>query len=134
LDAKGCARCCVVTNAIYDKSTQQWTDVPQSWKMFYEGVSPLDDKHRIFEAESNDLFTWTKRGLALDVGEDGAWDAKGVSSPHCIRYVKLTERTVSCFASAKFAECSRADWMMGRNECTTPVKGPTEALLLASPS
>jgi hypothetical protein len=97
LDAKGCARCCVVTNAIYDKSTQQWTDVPQSWKMFYEGVSPLDNKHRIFEAESNDLFTWTKVGLALDVGDDGAWDVKGVSSPHCIRYVKWTERVVSSF-------------------------------------
>ena len=54
--------------------------------MYYEGVSSQDGKHRILMAESNDGRTWTKTGLALDVGEEGAWDCNGVSSPHCIRY------------------------------------------------
>jgi hypothetical protein len=88
LDAKGCARCCVEADAAFDKSLQQWTESEiGGWNMYYEGVSPTDNKHRIFMAESKDGITWTKLGLALDVGDDGAWDCKGVGSPHCVRYV-----------------------------------------------
>ena len=57
--------------------------------MYYEGVSSSDNKHRILMAKSRDGRTWTKTGLALDVGEDGAWDCNGVSSPHIIRYVHV---------------------------------------------
>lgn len=85
LDAKGCARCCVVADATYNESTQQWTEMEGSRTMYYEGVSSIDNKHRILMAESKDGMTWTKRGLALDVGVDSAWDSKGVGSPHCIR-------------------------------------------------
>lgn len=87
LDAKGCARCCVVADAVFDKSTLQWTELENAWKMYYEGVSPIDNKHRIFAAESKDGMKWTKLGLAFDVGGDGAWDCKGVGSPHCVRCV-----------------------------------------------
>lgn len=85
LDAKGCSRCCVFKDAIYDEYTATWTELENSWKMYYEGVSATDSKHRILMAQSRDARTWTKVGLALDVGEDGAWDSHGVSSPHCIR-------------------------------------------------
>lgn len=85
LDAKGCSRCCVFKDAIYDEDTEVWTGLENSWKMYYEGVSATDNKHRILMAQSKDGRTWTKVGLAFDVGEDGAWDCQGVSSPHCIR-------------------------------------------------
>jgi len=84
-DAKGCSRCSVFQDAIYDEETETWTQLKNSWKMYYEGVCATDNKHRILMAESKDGRTWTKTGLALDVGEDGAWDCNGVSSPHCIR-------------------------------------------------
>ena len=86
LDAKGCARCCVVTDAVFDKATLQWSELEKAWMMYYEGVSS-DNRHRIFMAESKDGAKWKKRGLALDVGDEGAWDSKGVGSPHCVRYV-----------------------------------------------
>ena len=85
LDAKGCSRCCVFKDAIYDEETETWTELENSWKMYYEGVSAKDNKHRILMAQSKDGRTWNKVGLALDVGEDGAWDSHGVSSPHCLR-------------------------------------------------
>jgi hypothetical protein len=89
LDAKGCARCCVVKDAVFNESKLEWTEMDNAWKMYYEGVSPSDNKHRIMMAESKDGMKWTKLGLALDVGEDGAWDCKGVGSPHCVRCVLL---------------------------------------------
>lgn len=86
LDNVGCARCCVVQDAVFEDGA--WTVVENSWKMYYEGVSSLDKKHRIMMAESRDGFLWEKIGVALDIGGDEAWDAGGVGSPHCIRYVK----------------------------------------------
>merc|ERR1719296_196253 len=54
--------------------------------MLYEGVSSEDGKHRILAAESDNLQSWKKMGLVLDVGDsDDAWDSKGVGSPHVIR-------------------------------------------------
>lgn len=85
LDAQGCARCCVVKDAAFDSRSQRWIESENGWKMYYEGGSPVDNKHRILWAESKNGKDWSKRGLALDVGADGAWDCKGVGSPHCIR-------------------------------------------------
>jgi len=90
LDSKGCSRCSVFKDAVFDAATETWTELDNSWKMYYEGVSASDNKHRILMAESKDGCTWTKTGLALDVGEDDAWDCNGVSSPHCIRYVVVS--------------------------------------------
>ena len=62
-----------------------WEEDKNGWMMFYEGVSSEDGKHRILAAESNDLKTWNKLGLVMDVGEsDDAWDCQGVGSPHVI--------------------------------------------------
>jgi hypothetical protein len=38
---------------------------------------------------------WTKFGMVLDVGHANTWDCKGVGSPHCIRYVRLTLLSLS---------------------------------------
>ena len=86
LDGAGCARCNVVKKATLDEEGFWKEGEDDGWIMFYEGVSSEDGKHRILAAESDDLETWTKIGLVLDVGEsDEAWDAKGVGSPHVIR-------------------------------------------------
>lgn len=83
LDAGGCARCCVVRDAKFENGS--WKELT-SWTMFYEGVSPDDNKHRILSATSKDGRKWTKTGLALDLGtDDDAWDCGGVSAPHVLR-------------------------------------------------
>eukprot|EP00984_Skeletonema_dohrnii_P006178 scaffold2206_cov97-Skeletonema_dohrnii-CCMP3373.AAC.2 len=85
LDGAGCARCNVVKKATLD-AEGFWKEDDSGWIMFYEGVSSEDGKHRILAAESDDLESWRKIGLVLDVGESGeSWDAKGVGSPHVIR-------------------------------------------------
>ena len=84
LDAAGCARCCVVRDAIFDEDNGKWEELA-TWKMYYEGVSPMDNKHRIMVAESRDGREWTKLGVALDVGAEGAWDCGGTGSPHVVR-------------------------------------------------
>ena len=86
LDAGGCARCAVVKDAEFDGKSWHEKD---SWTMYYEGVSK-DGKHRIMKAESVNGSTWTKLGLAFDVGPPGSWDGEGVGSPHIIRYVFAT--------------------------------------------
>lgn len=83
-DKAGCARCCVFQEASYDPATSTWTK-ESDWKMLYEGVSPEDGKHRILLAVSKDGINWSKKGVALDVGAEGAWDCGGVGSPHIIR-------------------------------------------------
>lgn len=83
LDNMGCARCCVVQDAVFQDGA--WQLVENSWKMYYEGVSSFDKKHRIMMAESEDGFQWTKIGVALDIGDEESWDCGGVGSPHCIR-------------------------------------------------
>jgi hypothetical protein len=85
LDAGGIARCCVFRDAEYDEYTNAWTE-KYSWTMYYEGVSPNDNKHRVMVATSRDSKTWTKQGVALDVGADSdAWDFGGVGAPHVLR-------------------------------------------------
>jgi predicted GH43/DUF377 family glycosyl hydrolase len=85
LDGAGCARCNVFKMATLN-AMGLWEDDDNTWIMFYEGVSSEDGKHRILSAESNDLKSWRKTGLVLDVGVgDNAWDARGVGSPHVIR-------------------------------------------------
>jgi hypothetical protein len=84
-DGKGCARCFVEQDAVFDEDTMQWSQVENAWTMYYEGVSTIDNKHRIFVAKSTDGMTWKKMGMALDVGTASSWDCKGVGSPHCIR-------------------------------------------------
>ncbi len=83
MDEGGCARCNVVRKAVYDEDEGTWENA-DGWIMLYEGVS-ADGKHRIMAAESDDLRNWTKIGVALDVGEDGAWDSDGVGAPHVLR-------------------------------------------------
>jgi hypothetical protein len=97
LDGGGRARCNVVRRATLNENDGLWEEEEgnNSWMMFYEGVSIEDGRHRILAAESEDLRTWRKLGLALDVGGrraggDGgggedAWDSRGVGSPHVIR-------------------------------------------------
>ena len=104
LDGGGRARCNVVRRATHNENDGLWEEMEgnNSWMMFYEGVSIEDGRHRILAAESDDLRTWRKLGLALDVGgrrragggdgEGGgggggedAWDSRGVGSPHVIR-------------------------------------------------
>jgi hypothetical protein len=83
LDAGGVARCCVVRDAIYNKGEWLETD---SWTMYYEGISPSDNKHRIMVATSQNGKNWKKGGLALDVGQEAdSWDVDGVGSPHVLR-------------------------------------------------
>jgi len=85
LDGAGCARCNVIKKATLNEEGF-WEEEGNGWIMFYEGVSSEDGKHRILAAESDDLKSWTKKGLVMDVGEgDDAWDAQGVGSPHVIR-------------------------------------------------
>lgn len=85
LDAGGIARCCVIRDADYDAFSGTWIE-KNSWTMFYEGVSPEDKKHRVLMATSRDSKTWTKQGLALDIGDGSeAWDFGGVGSPHVVR-------------------------------------------------
>lgn len=85
LDGAGCARCNVIKKATLN-ADGFWEEDGQGWMMFYEGVSPEDGKHRILAAESDDLKSWKKLGLVVDVGEgDDAWDSQGVGSPHVIR-------------------------------------------------
>lgn len=88
MDAGGCARCSVIRDALFDQEKGTWVE-QNTWTMYYEGVSLSDNKHRILAAKSRDGGkTWTKTGLALDVGaNDDAWDFGGVGSPHVIRYV-----------------------------------------------
>ena len=85
LDGAGCARSNVIRKATLNEEGL-WEEEGNGWIMFYEGVSSEDGKHRILAAESDDLKTWNKLGLVMDVGDsDDAWDAKGVGSPHVIR-------------------------------------------------
>lgn len=84
MDDGGCARSHVVRDAIFDRNTQQWKEVP-GYIMLYEGVSKIDNKHRIMKAISMDGRKWTKQGVVLDVGPSGAWDCDGVGSPHILR-------------------------------------------------
>ncbi|KAL7465494.1 hypothetical protein ACHAXS_005814 [Conticribra weissflogii] len=85
LDGGGCARCNVVKKARFNEEGF-WEEEKNGWVMFYEGVSSEDGKHRILAAESDDLKTWNKLGLVMDVGEgEEAWDAQGVGSPHVLR-------------------------------------------------
>lgn len=85
-DAAGCARCCVLRNGGYNEQDGSWKDL-DGFKMFYEGVSSKDGKHRIMVAESNDGISWTKQGLVLDVGSESEnmWDCGGVGAPHVVR-------------------------------------------------
>jgi sucrose-6-phosphate hydrolase SacC (GH32 family) len=84
MDAGGCARCNVFLNAEFDEETSTWKDA-EGYKMLYEGASKEDNKHRIMMAESSDGRKWTKSGVVLNVGADGAWDCEGVGSPDVIR-------------------------------------------------
>lgn len=85
LDGAGCARCHVVPKATLN-ADGLWEEGTNGWIMLYEGVSSEDGKHRILAAESDNLQSWKKIGLVLDVGDgDDAWDSKGVGSPHVIR-------------------------------------------------
>jgi len=90
-DSSGCARCCVVPNADYDKATGKWA-LTKGFTMYYDGGSKDDKKHRIMQAESRDGKTWKKLGVVLDVGEEGSWDHGGVSSAHVIRLDDGSER------------------------------------------
>lgn len=89
LDADGCARANVFKKLEYDTNKEKWEDTPKRnapWIMHYEGVSSKDGKHRILKAESDDGFTWVKKGIVLDVGEgDESWDSYGVGSSHILR-------------------------------------------------
>ncbi|GKZ00687.1 hypothetical protein MPSEU_001020800 [Mayamaea pseudoterrestris] len=85
LDSAGIARCCVIRDADFDESSGKWNE-KGSWTMYYEGVSPEDNKHRIMKATSRDTKSWSKNGIALDVGDGpDAWDFAGVGSPHVLR-------------------------------------------------
>jgi len=84
-DKGGCARCTVVRKSVYDEEKGIWEDGTKGWVMYYEGVSAEDGRHRVMSAESDDGREWTKTGMVLDVGEDGAWDCGGVGSPHILR-------------------------------------------------
>lgn len=83
LDAAGCARCSVRKDAFFDEGTGSWKEL-STWKMFFEGVSKEDGKHRVMVAESRDGLSWTKHGMVLDVGAEGSWDSEGVGSPHVV--------------------------------------------------
>jgi len=66
-----------------------WSDEP-GYIMYYEGVSTIDQKHRILSARSSDGRAWIKnneQGPVLDIGDDDdeTWDCDGVGSPHILR-------------------------------------------------
>ncbi len=84
LDGAGAARCTVIRNAVYNEADNSWKDAP-GFTMLYEGVSEVDNKHRIMKAASVDGKTWIKMGLAFDVGEEDGWDSEGVGSPNVLR-------------------------------------------------
>ncbi len=86
LEDGGVARCHVYRNAAFSKIEETWTDAP-GYTMLYEGVSTIDNKHRIFKATSPDGRKWTKEGVVLDLGdsENNAWDCDGVGSPNVLR-------------------------------------------------
>ena len=86
LEDGGVARCSVFRNAEFSKLEQTWSDAP-GYTMLYEGVSTLDNKHRVFKATSSDGRTWTKEGIVLDIGnsETDDWDCDGVGSPNILR-------------------------------------------------
>ena len=89
VDGNGCLRCCVNQDATYNTDTMQWvTNVPNTWTMYYEGTSTMDQKHRICMAKSNNGIDWKKESnnIVLDIGVPNTWDCNGVGSPHCIRY------------------------------------------------
>mmetsp|Transcript_3817 Transcript_3817/g.10835 ORF Transcript_3817/g.10835 Transcript_3817/m.10835 type:complete len:459 (+) Transcript_3817:457-1833(+) len=92
MDDAGVARSHVVRNAVFSDLEGVWSDAP-GYTMFYEGVSSLDNKHRILMATSADGETWTKRGVALDIGTDeDSWDCDGVGSPNILRMDDGSER------------------------------------------
>jgi hypothetical protein len=89
-DGNGCSRCCVYQDATYNTETMQWvTNIPNTWTMYYEGTSTVDNKHRICMAKSTNGMDWTKcddnNRVVLDIGAPNTWDCNGVGSPHCIR-------------------------------------------------
>lgn len=90
MDDGGCARCHVVRKAQFTDDGQ-WKNT-KGWYMLYEGVSLNDGKHRIMAAESDDLRTWKKMGVVLDVGQEGSWDCGGVGAPHILRLDDGTTR------------------------------------------
>eukprot|EP00535_Pseudo-nitzschia_heimii_P000344 CAMPEP_0197187444 /NCGR_PEP_ID=MMETSP1423-20130617/15837_1 /TAXON_ID=476441 /ORGANISM="Pseudo-nitzschia heimii, Strain UNC1101" /LENGTH=467 /DNA_ID=CAMNT_0042639011 /DNA_START=181 /DNA_END=1584 /DNA_ORIENTATION=+ len=92
-DDAGVARCNVFRNANFSELDQTWTDAP-GYTMLYEGVSSIDNKHRIFKATSPDGRVWTKQGLAFDIGDDenDDWDCDGVGSPNILRLDDGSER------------------------------------------
>lgn len=88
LDAAGVSRCSVYKNLDYDEDKGVWESLPKKnapWIMYYEGVSGVDGKHRILHAESEDGFTWVKKGILFDVGTEDSWDCGGVVSPNILR-------------------------------------------------
>jgi len=93
LDDGGVARCNVFRNAKFNDLDQTWSDAP-GYTMHYEGISSLDNKHRILKAASPDGRVWTKQGLVLDIGENGDddWDCDGVGSPNILRIDDGSER------------------------------------------
>lgn len=103
-DAGGCARCCVVRDAYFDEDLATWTE-RKGWKMYYEGVSPEDGKHRIMVAESPDGEVWKKTGMALDIGNSGSWDESGVGSPHLVR---LDDGSIRMYYTGQGADGSTA--------------------------
>lgn len=86
LDDGGVARCNVSQNASYNDLDQTWADAP-GYTMLYEGVSTLDNKHRILKATSPEGRVWTKQGVVLELGdsENDDWDCDGVGSPNVLR-------------------------------------------------
>jgi len=138
MDAAGCARCCVVRDASFDEETLRWTEI-DSWKMYYEGISLEDNKHRIMMATSIDAQNWHKKGVILDVGaEEDAWDVAGVGSPHLVRCVCSVTRSIAkslyFITNSFFFGIRFAGWMMVLCECTTRAKARTEVQRLASPN
>jgi hypothetical protein len=88
-DGNGCSRCGVYQDATYNIETMQWvTNTPNTWTMYYEGTSSVDNKHRICMAKSTNGMDWKKESnnMVLDIGAPNTWDCNGVGSPHCIRY------------------------------------------------
>ena len=104
LDDAGCARCTVVRKAKFVEETEVWEST-DGWYMLYEGVSSEDGKHRVMAAESDDLRSWSKLGVALNVGEEGSWDLEGVGAPHLLR---LDDGTTRMYYTGQGADGSTA--------------------------